>query len=47
MNNIVFNNRNTNRRSLLWQVAEDIKLWSFFAPKMRSELLIWVAKFLN
>jgi hypothetical protein len=46
-NNRVFNNRQTMRQSLLWQVSEDIKLWSHRVPKMRPRLLIWAQKLVD
>jgi hypothetical protein len=33
-----FNNKQVGRRQLLWQVAEDIRLWSCRSPKLQTEL---------
>jgi hypothetical protein len=46
-NNRVFNSRQTTRQSLLWQVSEDIKLWSHRVPKMRPRLLVWAQKLVD
>ena len=43
-NDRVFNGKQSSRRILLQQVAEDIRLWAVRTPRLQNELRLWADK---